>query len=67
MQIIYPKEWQKKKNRQNAYGRCVGGEYIYSRNITNGFEQISNKDYVEGYRKAIKDVKKLNTNKAVNS
>jgi hypothetical protein len=59
MAIKYPLEWKKHKVRKNAYGQSMG-EVNYQQSFPTGFKQISNIQYIFGYRQAIQDIKKLN-------
>jgi hypothetical protein len=59
--IIFPKEWIKKKGRKNAYGDYSCGEYNWNRRTDRGGTvQVYDKRFIEGYRMAISDIKKLN-------
>ena len=51
MKIIYPREYKKVP---------IDNGVKYSRDTPIGFEICFNQFYVNGYRQAIKDVKKLN-------
>lgn len=51
MKIIYPKEWKKTKNKWGEYWKRENDSLSVS---------VYNYNYIDGYRQAIKDIKKLN-------
>lgn len=65
MNIIFPKEWVCKKTKSTAYDRAVSGDgrkiiTTYTREANRGTEITTNSSYIDGYRRAIKDIKLLN-------
>jgi len=61
MEIQYPKDWKKTKLQPRFNSEEIGLNHriAFRKSTRNGFEETSDVNYVNGYRRAIKDVKRI--------